>query len=94
MRLGALVVWREREELLNKVIIFVLFAHKKYSRSFVKLQLNHVTWAILAMSSLRLWTLNVVFPVRKLSDLIRNIFIWVLKMNEGLTGLEQHEESN
>ncbi len=29
------------EELLNKVIIFVIFAHKRYSRSLVKLQLNH-----------------------------------------------------
>ncbi len=28
------------EELLNKVIIFVFFAHKKYSRSFVKIQVN------------------------------------------------------
>ncbi len=33
--------WRGGEELLNKDIIFVLFAHKKYSRSFIKLQLNH-----------------------------------------------------
>ncbi len=29
------------EELLNKVIIFVFFAHKKYSRRFVKLWLSH-----------------------------------------------------
>ncbi len=28
---------------------------------------------------------------RKLSDLIKNILICVTKMNEGLTGLEQHE---
>ncbi len=33
--------WRRGDELLNKVIIFVLFAHKKYSRCFVKLWLNH-----------------------------------------------------
>ncbi len=33
--------WRHGgDELLNKVIIFVFFAHKKYSRSFVKLRLN------------------------------------------------------
>ncbi len=29
------------EELLNKVVIFVFFVHKKYSGSFVKLRLNH-----------------------------------------------------
>ncbi len=29
--------------------------------------------------------------VRELSDFIRNIFICVLKMNGGLTGLERHE---
>ncbi len=33
--------WRGGDELLNKVVIFVFFVHKKYSRSFVKLQLNH-----------------------------------------------------
>ncbi len=32
--------WHRGDELLNKVIIFVFFAHKKYSPSFVKLQLN------------------------------------------------------
>ncbi len=31
----------EEKKLLNKVIIFVFFAHKKYSRSFIKLRLNH-----------------------------------------------------
>ncbi len=31
----------EEQKLLNKVIIFVFFAHKKYSRSFIKLWLNH-----------------------------------------------------
>ncbi len=30
-----------REELLNKVIIFVCFVHKKYSRSFMKLRQKH-----------------------------------------------------
>ncbi len=33
--------WRRGDELLNKVVIFVFFAHKKYSRSYVKLRLNH-----------------------------------------------------
>ncbi len=31
----------KEKKTLNKVIIFVFFAHKKYSRSFIKLQLNH-----------------------------------------------------
>ncbi len=31
----------EEKKLLNKVVIFVFFAHKNYSRSFIKLQLNH-----------------------------------------------------
>ncbi len=30
----------EENKLLNKVVIFVLFVQKKYSRSFIKLQLN------------------------------------------------------
>ncbi len=29
--------------------------------------------------------------VRELSEFIKNIFIYVPKMNEGLMGLEQHE---
>ncbi len=32
---------REEKKLLNEVIIFVYFAHKKSSCSFVKLWLNH-----------------------------------------------------
>ncbi len=31
----------EEKKSLNKVIIFVFFAHTKYSRSFIKLMLNH-----------------------------------------------------
>ncbi len=33
--------WRVGEELLKKVVIFVFFAHKKYSRSFIKSWLNY-----------------------------------------------------
>ncbi len=48
------------KKLLNKVI-FVFFAHKKYSRSFIKLRLNtDVAWTILTMSLLRFWALNMV----------------------------------
>ncbi len=31
----------EEKKLLNKVVIFVFFAHKKHYRSFIKLRLNH-----------------------------------------------------
>ncbi len=31
----------EEKKLLNKVVIFVFFAHKKYSRSFITLRLYH-----------------------------------------------------
>ncbi len=33
--------WSGGDELLNKVVIFVFFAYKKYSRSFIALRLNH-----------------------------------------------------
>ncbi len=89
--------WSEGDELLNKVIIFVFFAHKKYSLSFVKIHWSTgVTWIILTMSLLCSWALIVVGPLlsmqgQKLSDFIKNILICVLMMNEGLMGLEQHE---
>ncbi len=83
------------EELLNKVINFVFFAHKKHSHSFSKLKLSpcchtdyftEVLATFLGTFQLRccLWR------VRKLSDFIKNILICVLKMNEGLTGLKKH----
>ncbi len=50
---------REEKILLNEVVVFVFFAHKKYSRSFIKLQLTDVTWTILKMSLLPFWALNV-----------------------------------
>ncbi len=46
------------------------------------------------MSLLRFWTLILLGSygrVRELSEFIKNILICVPKMNEGLTGLEQHE---
>ncbi len=90
--------WRGGDELLNKVVIFVFFAHKKYSRSFVKLRLNpwcHMDYFndVLAMFLCvdRGSILAVYERVRELSELIKNILICVPKMNEGLTGLERHE---
>ncbi len=64
--------------MLNKVILSLFFAHKKYPHSFVNYgyTTDDVTWSVLPMS-LR-WCL-----CQKL--------ICVPKMNEGLTGLERHE---
>ncbi len=85
-------------ELLNKVIIFVFFALKKYSCSFVKLRLNHIchtdcfTDVLITFLGLGTFQLHCcLWRVRELSDLIKNILIWILKMNEGLMGLERHE---
>ncbi len=32
---------RKEKKLLNKVVVFVFFVHKKYSCNFIKLGLNH-----------------------------------------------------
>ncbi len=70
--------WRGGDELLNKVIIFVFFAHKKYSRNIVKLRLNYwcqmdyfndVLITFLCLDCGR--TLAVYGRVRKLSDFIK-----------------------
>ncbi len=68
----------------NKVIIFLFFAHKKYSRSFIKLRLNHFTWTVL-MSLLRFWALNVVVVLlpmqgQKALGFIKNILTYVPKV--------------
>ncbi len=90
--------WRGREELLNKVIICVFIAYKKYSCSFEKLRLNHwchmdyfkdVPTMFLVLGTFQLHCC--LWRVRKLLDFIRNILICVPKVNKGLTGLEQHE---
>ncbi|WP_286430494.1 hypothetical protein, partial [Acinetobacter towneri] len=33
--------WRYGDELMNKVIIFIFFVYKKYSRRFITFRLNH-----------------------------------------------------
>ncbi len=52
---------REEKKLLNKIIIFVFFAHNRYSHSFITLKLNH--WChictILLMSLLIIYHLSV-----------------------------------
>ncbi len=90
--------WREGDGLLNKVVIFFYFAHKRCSCRFVKLRLNpwcHMDYFtdLLAMF-LDLGTFQLyccLCRVRQLSDSIKNILICVPKMNEGLTGLKRHE---
>ncbi len=76
----------------------VFFAHKKYSRSFVKLRLNH--WCHMDYCTdvlarfLDLGTLQLhccIWRIREPSDLIKNIWICFPKMKKGLTGLERHE---
>ncbi len=90
--------WNVKEEiLLNKVIIFVFFVHKKYSRSFIKLRLNH--WyhvdyfneVLTTFLGLQRGSCVAVYRVRKLLDFIKNILICVPKMNLSFMGLEQHE---
>ncbi len=80
----------EEKKLLNEVIIFVFFSHKKLSRSFINVWLNH--WCHMDYFT----ALNMVVELlstqgQKSSDFIKNIFICILKMKEGLMGLERHE---
>ncbi len=49
----------EEKNLLNKDVIFVLFAHKKLYHTFI----TDVTWIILIMSLLHFWALNLVVPL-------------------------------
>ncbi len=68
----------------------VFFAAKNYSRSFVKLCLNH--WckmdyfndACTTFLGLECFSCIALWMVRKLPDFIKNILICVVKMNEGL----------
>ncbi len=92
---------RNRNKLLKKVIIFVFFAHKKYSGNFIKLRLNHWCGYFIAhglfyrpyyLSGPWMWWLRCCLcRVRKLLDFIKNILICVPKTKEDLTGLERHE---
>ena len=91
-------IWRDRgEELLNKVVIFVFFVYKKYSRRFITLQLNH-WWQMdyyddAFHTFLDLDTviyLAVYGTVSSLPVFIQNILNCVLKANKAFTGSEQH----
>ncbi len=89
---------QSRERRNHWIKTFFFFAYKKYSCSFVKLWLNH--WCHMDyfndvltnfLSLHRGRNLAVYGRVRKLSDFLKNMLICVLKMNEGLTGLERYE---
>ncbi len=96
---GAKVTQRCRgEELLNKVLIFIFFAYRKYSRRFIKFRLNH-GWQInyfdddfhtfLGLDSVIYLAVN--GAVTSLLVFIQNILNCALKMNKAFfTGLKQH----
>ncbi len=83
---------------MNKVVIFVFFAYKKYSRSFVKLRLNtlchmdYFTDLLAAFLDVDCdYYLAVYGRVRELPESIKNIIICVrTKTNKAFTGLERH----
>ncbi len=91
----------EGEELLNKLFLFYFFfEHKKCSRNFVKLWLNpwcHLDYFIKVRTTiLSLGTFQMHYSllrVRELLDFIKNILIYVPKMNKGFAGLERHESN-
>ncbi len=83
------------------IVIIVFFAHKKYSHSLVKLQLNHwchmnyVTDVLATFLGLGTLQLNCcLWRVWELSDLIQNILTCVPNMNEGLTFWNDLRETN
>ncbi len=84
-------------KLLNKVVIFVFFAYKKYSHSFEKLRLNHwwqmdyfddVFHTFLGLDSVMYSAVN--GTVTCLPVFIQNILNCVPKTNKAFTGLERH----
>jgi len=74
------------------LFVCLCFAHKKYSRRFITLSLNH--WSNINYFNYYVFTtflglesgrcIAVCGGLRKLSDFIKNTFICVLKMNGGL----------
>lgn len=89
--LNMLKIYREEKNMLIKLIILISFAHVKYSRCFIKIQLNRyeqmdhfndvlvIFWTVterITMKSMRR-------PV-KLSNTNKHIFICVMKMLGGL----------
>ncbi len=82
----------EEKKLLNEVVIFVLFAHKKYSRSFITLRLNqcshmdHFNDVLTTFLGLERGSCVAVYAGSESSRISSKISYFV--MNEGLTGLE------
>ncbi len=77
--------WRGGDKLLNKVFFFFSFAHKKYSRSFVKLRLNpwcHMDYFTDVLATFldldRVRILAVYGRIRELSYSIKN---YLFKLN-------------
>ncbi len=77
----------EREELLNKVVIFVLFVQKYILVATKNYGTIDITWTISTMSLLCFMGLEsfqlcrCICKVRELFDFIKNILICVPKMN-------------
>ncbi len=89
--------WCRWDKLLNKVIIFIFFAYKKYSRRFIKFRLNHwwqmdyfgdVFHTFLGLDSAIYLAVN--GTVKNLPVFIQNILNCVPKTNKAFTGLERH----
>ncbi len=88
--------WRRWDKLLIKVVIFIFFAYKKYSRRFIKFRLNHwwqmdyfdkVFHTFLCLDSVNYLAVN--GTVTSLLVFIQNILNCVLKTNKAFTGLER-----
>ncbi len=85
----------EEKHFLNKILIFVFSAHKKYSRSFIKLRLNY--WChmdyfndiLTTFLGLEHVSCVAVYGASESSRISSKKS--VPEMNEGLTGLERHE---
>ncbi len=87
--------WQKRRNCWIKSL-FLFSLRTKYSRSFINLRLNH--WCHMDYFNNVLTTCLglecgscVAVAGSKSSHVMKNIFICVPKMNEGLTGLERHE---
>ncbi len=89
--------WRRWDELLNKVVIFIFFAYKKYFRHFIMFRLNHwwqmdyfddVFHTFLGLDSVIYLAVN--GTVTRLPVFIQNIWNCVPKTNKAFTGLEWH----
>ncbi len=83
----ALTTDMEKNTLLNKVFIFVFFAHKKYSCSVITVQLNHWCYTDYFNDDLTIFlglergSCVEVYTGSEISNFIKNIIICVPKIN-------------